>query len=336
MAALAEVSTETSKISATALTRILDQLKNQQHQSSTQKVYYSVWKKFNEFLIRVDHLPNKWEERVELYIGFLIHVRGLQSCTIKSYVSGIKSVLTRDGYQWDGELLVLSAITRGCKLKNDHVKTRLPVRRGLLEMILFQTRRRFKTQVYLRALYLSMFLVAYYGLMRVGELCLGPHVVKVVNVHSSTNKSKFLFVLHSSKTHGRDSRPQKISITGHTLLEVSDADSSQNLTVNCAVSENIFCPFKYTKQYSEMRPCWRDEDEPFYVFSDGTPVKPNQFRQTLREILTELGLDAAMYDTHSFRIGRATDLFKVDHVSVDVIKQLGQWKSNAVYKYLRD
>ena len=74
--------------------------------------------------------------------------------------------------------------------------------------------------------------------------------------------------------------------------------------------------------------------EQMFIFRDGTTLKSCHLRHTLRETLNKLGLDSTLYDTHSFRIGRATDLFKLG-VNVDKIKELGRWKSNAVYKYLR-
>ena len=77
-----------------------------------------------------------------------------------------------------------------------------------------------------------------------------------------------------------------------------------------------------------------DDNEQLFIFQDGTNLQNFHLRNLLRSILTELHLDADLYDTHSFRIGRATDLFKYN-TNIDKIKELGRWKSNAVYKYLR-
>ena len=72
----------------------------------------------------------------------------------------------------------------------------------------------FANQPYLLALYKAMYVTAYYGLFRVGELTLSEHVVKAVDVHQGKNKDKLLFVLHTSKTHTRESKPQTITISG--------------------------------------------------------------------------------------------------------------------------
>ena len=53
----------------------------------------------------------------------------------------------------------------------------------------------------------------------------------------------------------------------------------------------------------------------------------------LRQILSNLNVDAQLYDTHSLRIGRTSDLFKAGW-SIEKIKIFGRWKSNAVYRYV--
>ena len=52
---------------------IVDKLKYEQNRSSTQANYYSIWKKFNQFFIQLDVKPNSWEERLILFVGYLIN-----------------------------------------------------------------------------------------------------------------------------------------------------------------------------------------------------------------------------------------------------------------------
>ena len=60
----------------------------------------------------------------------------------------------------------------------------------------------------------------------------------------------------------------------------------------------------------------------------------DQTRQLLRKMLSSFGLNAELYDMHSLRIGRASDLIKQNY-SIEQVKRMGRWKSNAVYKYIR-
>ena len=100
---------------------------------------------------------------------------------------------------------------------NDRVHHRLPIYCSFLEMILFEVERVYslQSQLYLEYLYKAMFIICYYGMMRIGEVTESPHVLKARNVHMATNKDKLLLILYSSKTHGKGQRPQKIRITSN-------------------------------------------------------------------------------------------------------------------------
>ena len=65
----------------------------------------------------------------------------------------------------------------------------------------------------------------------------------------------------------------------------------------------------------------------------GQPVTPLNMRICLRLMLRELGHDEKTFSTHSFRIGQTIDLLKFG-LSVETIKKIGCWKSNAVFGYL--
>ena len=259
------------------------------------------------------------EERTSVFLAYL-YDKGRKSATLKSYVSAIKSVLTDDGYIWDDNKVQFNNLTRACRVHNDEVYNRLPIQIGLLELILMQLNNIFNKQAYLLILYRTLFLLAYYGLMRVGELTSGDHPILAKDVHSARNKNKILLLLRSSKTHGKESRPQEIKI------EANETEYNKK--------KHYFCPFKSLNEFLDFRGNYTELDEPLFIFRDGTAVKPANFRKTLKTALRLLNLDADLYDTHSFRIGRATDLLKFGH-HIEKIKKIGRWKSNAVYNYLR-
>ena len=165
--------------------------------------------------------------------------------------------------------------------------------------------------------------LAYYGLLRVSELTLtkSGHAIKKRNIHTATNKDKILILLDSSKTHGAESRPQSVKISPNPEYPKNKAKS-------------IFCPFDITRTYIKIKGDYIDSDEQFLTFSDRSPVKSSHFRKTLKQTLLRLGLDHTLYDTHSFRIGRATDMMKAGY-PIEHIKLSGRRKSNAVFKYIR-
>ena len=174
-----------------------------QHHSLTKKNYYAVWKIVNEFFIRLDNKPRKWEDRLTLFIGHLVQ-QNRQSSTVKSYISAIKAVLKMNSIKVTEDQFLLSSLTRACHLRNDRICTRLPIQKRMLTVLLKGVKNHFwsRGQPYLAALYQTMLSSCYFGLLRVSEVCSGSgmHLVLVKDMHITTNKMKFVFVTLSIKS----------------------------------------------------------------------------------------------------------------------------------------
>ena len=297
---------------------------------STRKLYHGVWKSFNNFFIRLDVKPDNWEERIILFTGYLIQ-QNKQSQTIRTYLSGLKAVLKDDGIELNENKYLLTALTRACKLHNDKVTTRLPIQKGVLKLILDQVDEQFfktNSQPFLNITLKALFSTAYFGLFRVGELTTGTHPVLAKDVHVAMNKCKFLFVLRTSKTHGKDAWPQTVKITSTKLVKQRQSTSTTNET-------NQFCPYQLLRNYTNIRPEYKSEAEPFFVLSDSSPITPELARNTLKSLLKDAGLNEDLYNFHSLRAGRAVDLLKMN-LDVETIKQIGRWRSNSVFTYLKN
>ena len=295
-------SSTSSKISTDSMKLILEKLKSESKRESTSIIYQSVWRKFNRFVIQLDYRPKEWEERASLFRVHLVECCKVQSSTLRLYMSAIKRTLKDDGYEWDDNKLLLSTLTQACKIKNDHIRTRLPINIGLLETLIFEMQRKFHNQPYLEILYRAFFLISYYGLFRIGELTLSKHVIKAKDVHIAMNKDKMLFVLYSSKTHSKGSRPQKVKIT---------ACNNQNSEANkgrMLLHKRNFCPFQGSREYMAIRGNYPPNDnDPFFVYADNQPVKPEHARKVLKGLLKDLNLNPDLYRHHSLRIGHSSD-----------------------------
>ena len=103
-------SSGSSYISASAVQAIVDQLKYQSNRVSTRQNYYAVWWQFNEFFIKLDTKPQSWEDRLVLFVGYLIG-GNRKSTTIKSYISAIKKVLREDGVILNQDEYLLRSLT---------------------------------------------------------------------------------------------------------------------------------------------------------------------------------------------------------------------------------
>ena len=227
-----------------------------------------------------------------------------------------------DGYKWKDQDVRLAALVRGCKIKNDTLITRLPIGKKLLTLLNFELEKKSiknNWSAMLIYLYRTSFMLMYYGLMRIGEITKSEHVVKAKDVFLSENTEKVSLILYTSKTHDRSSRPQIIKIFAD-----NERQDQQN-----------FNPVETIKGYLSNRPAYKSNKEQFLVFNNNAPLLDTHVRVLLKELLRTLNLDADLYNTHSFRIGQATDLRK-NKVPVDNIKNKGRWKSSAVYNYLRN
>lgn len=256
-----------------------------------------------------------------LYASFLADV-GCASATVASYMSAIRYVLRHDGVEINNRSCRLSSIIKACKLHNDVVTVRRPLRAGLLKLILQQVDRRYfnRGQPYLASLYKAIFISAYFGLMRISEL-VGKHAVLANDIHVSTNpgKKKVKLLLRSSKTHHRGRRPQVVDIIPDTTGQAAGLK-----------------PVDSIKEYLRMRPPKRRGDH-LFVFSDGSPVLESHVRAVLKRMLQDLNLPPKAYNFHGWRAGRATDLYK-RNFSVDWIRKAGRWsrKSSAIFAYFKN
>ena len=298
----------------------MTKLKNKTTRDSTATAYLAVWHQFNSFLIKLDKKPKTWEERITLFAVYQID-KGIQSNTLKSYYSAIKNTLRLDDYYVDDTKVLLNSLAKACRLVNDKVKNTLPIRKKLLELILFEIQRKFNTQPYLEIMYKTLFSLAYYGLFRVGELTTGAHPIKACNVHIAQNKEKLMILLYSSKMHGKESRPQKVKIVANSYYKTCE-------------SANIFCPFQLSRQYLTARGDYYSDSEPFFIYRDQEPVMPSHVRSVLKDVLEDMNLCPDNYVFHGFRSGRSMDLISYGY-SIDQVKTAGRWRSNVVYKYIK-
>ena len=313
-------------ISTDEVQRIVDHLQLDIVQESTKNNYFVIWHNFNEFFIKLDKKPRSWEQQLVLFIGYLINKKR-KSGTIRSYISAIKAVLRNVNVKLNPDNYLLNSLTRACKLKNDRVQTRLPICKGMLWSLLHRTQQYFndKGQCYLAALYLALFSTTYYGLFRVGEVTQGSHPIRVDGVHIGKNKRKVLLVLWASKTHDLGMKPQKVKITSTASSKIASKRERSQLQ---------WCPYTLLQKYIHMRPTARADNEPFFVFSDRSPVKPENMRKIFKLMLMLSGFDKSLCGVHSFHTGRSVDLLKLG-LSVETIKHIGRWKSNAVFTYLK-
>ena len=293
---LEDDSSSSTSISTDSIWFIIDKLKRGRICDPTLHNYYNVWKLFNRFLLKLDRKPNNWEDRLTLFVGYLVEAKK-KSQMIKSYISVIKAVLKDVNVDVDvnEDKYLIASLTRACKIRQDVFIQTLPIQKGLMGVIIKKTQECFlaKQQHYLSVLYRALFSTMYYGLFRVGEVTSGSHPVQVKDVYIGENKKKFQFILRTSKTHQRDSKPQKIKIKS----------CEKTLTSKRKVNENHWCPFQLLYSFAKLRRKYLSPTEPFFVFADNTPVRPHHMREVLKAMISFAGMDASNYCTMAYGLG---------------------------------
>ena len=156
--------------------KLPDKIDNRMWPVTTKKNYYSIWKVFNTFLIKLDCKPQSWEDRLMLFVGYLVQ-NNHKSSMVKSYISAIRAVLQQVNVVLQEDRVLLTSLTKACRLRNDRIMVRLPIQKGVLAMLLNEINYIFDNQPFLRVLYRALFSTAYFGLFRVGELTSGDHPV---------------------------------------------------------------------------------------------------------------------------------------------------------------
>ena len=167
----------------------------------------------------------------------------------------MRCILAENEVTLNEDQFLLSSLTRACKLKNDVITTRLPLRRDLVRLIVNQVQHHFnkpsRNQPYLGKLCKALFVALYFGLLRIGEVTASPHMILARNVHMGVNKNKLCFILDSSKMHTKGNKSQIVKI-------------EQPRVTSRRENKNIMDPFKLIGEYIEARPAVKSLQEQLF------------------------------------------------------------------------
>ena len=90
-------------------------------------------------------------------------------------------------------------------------------------------------------------------------------------------------------------------------------------------SPTIYCPLAALDSYEAIR---GNADGPLFLQQSSIPLTRPHLATFLRSCLIFSNLSTRLYNTHSFRIGRATQM-AIDGFNDDTIKSTGRWNSTA-------
>ena len=194
---------------------------------------------------------------------------------------------------------------------------RMPISRPLLYELV-RALEHTSPSAYRRSLFGAMFMTAFYGFFRIGELsCNSKQLVDTV-----VQFDQVTFLKQSSR------------VTAVKIVITKFKHNTNNrpfvITIESEPSEP-FCPVQTLIDYIKLRGYHKG---PLFTCAAGGAISTNNFNTELRRPLNFCGLDCSRYKSHSFRIGAACHASEKGF-SDSQIRALGRWSSDAFRTYIR-
>lgn len=251
---------------------------------------------------------------IAMFIAYLFHNKSLMHSTIKCYLSGISFMFNIHGVEDATNCALVSKTMKG--IRNSETRSTaplLPITKDILVNLLSQVQFVISDD-YSRKLLKALFLLTFHACLRVGEA-----VISKSDCHTLQLADLSFGISHNLCTLQLNFKSYKHS-----------GNLSPNFTLISAPRPEL-CPVQAMRSYLMVR-----GSDPGFLFVDRDfiPLIRARFLSHLKLCLVHAGFDSTRFNTHSFRVGRATQM-ATDKVDEATIKISGRWKSNAFSKYIR-
>ena len=262
-----------------------------------------------EETLHIAPLPSKPND-IALYVTHLSST--LKTATIRSHLSAVAFFHQLHGYANPTSSFLIKKLLASRKKREACPPTRKAITINILRRLI-STLKLPKYSSYERKLYTAVFNIMYHAALRASEVCITPssaHTLKASQLKTvPCRKGEALKIHFASYKHSpRAPKP----------LILYPTQSS-----TCAVGAyNLY-----------IRPQTK-RDGPAFLVDRRRPLTRQLLASTLHDLLRHMHLNPSNYNTHSFRIGKATDMANQGY-SYSQIALLGRWHSNAFLKYIK-
>ncbi len=265
----------------------------------------TAWKCFKSFHLSYNiPFPEFSLLSITSFISFLNSIKSLQVSSIKSYISGIQffhkllyGALSPEINNSQTAMLI-RGIQRSRPTRPD---SRLPITLDILTKCIHALRTCCQPPSTARTLD-TMFILAFLGFLRCAEL---------------TASSKFDPAINP------------------TISDLSILDSKKGNFVYIFNLSSPIQPYQAVREYLHLRISQAKSPlEPLFLDHAGNPVSRTWFQKQLKSVLLSAGISAAIFSSHSFRIGAATSAAQKG-LTKHQIQTLGRWSSEAFQSYIR-
>ena len=281
-------------------------------QPSTANSYQHHWQSFQRFVTYHLQQPSAFPALVNHICLFLIHLHNasLTHNTIRTYLSAISFVHKLHNHPDPTTAFVVSKTMQG--IRNQETPTNnqlLPITKSVLISLLgalpFAV-----VHNYELSMWHALFLFTYHGCLRSGEVTLSTNPANVIQLSQVSVLQDLIHIHFKRYKHSQGATP---------IITIMAEEDRQH------------CPVRALATYLTHR---GQHIGPLFCNANTTPVTRAQFAEILKTTAAMSSLQPHQYNTHSFRIGRATQL-AVDGQPDQLIRAAGRWKSSAYQRYIR-
>ena len=246
-----------------------------------------------------------------MYVTYL-HECGFKTSTIKTHLSAISFVHQVLNLKNPTRTFVIQKILNRYSKLDSPPAVRNPISAKLLKRLVCSVKSSVHHR-YTKVLLISLFTLMYHGVLRCSEICYSA-------ITSHTLQYNQIYLVH------HHSKPAlKIKFTSYK-------HSGQKITplLICSTFDHI-CPVKAFIKYQALR---GTHEGPLFCDQYRNPISRQQLLSYMHHHLSLVGCNASNFNTHSFRIGRTTDLAAQGYTHME-IKNIGRWKSDAYLCYIK-
>jgi len=283
---------------------------------STWKSYNRAIQNFEQFRMAF-HINSSWPVAITTILAYVAFMskEGWAHSSICLHLSAIAFFHKMNNWVDPTDSFVVRKIKEGSRRLNSTSDHRRPITFTLLTRIV-QLLPSVCKSAYEATLFKSVFLLAYFGFLRVGEYaCTSStgdttRILGINDISFKTQENYMVVVIRFSKTD---------QVGNSTTIHIGD------------ISDKTMCPLQAMRQFLQIRPV---HDGALFIHFDKKPVTNYQVSKVLKLCLDSIGLNSQEFSPHSFRIGAATSA-AMQGVPEETIKCFGRWSSNAVQTYIR-
>ena len=248
---------------------------------------------------------------IALYVAHLYRL-GRQYTTIRSCISALSFVHKLGDHEDPTNSFLVSKTLQGISKSSATRLSRLPITKPILGKILHNIPY-CTPHYYDQVMFKALFLLSFYACLRAGEA-----------VHSGDKSHTLQVSQFAYRQFG--------NVSGYEIQFCSYKHSSGRSPIfNLLSTGDALCPVKAIHSYLKIR---GNFEGPIFCTYDQKPLKRTEFSHILKETLEMAGFNSSQYNTHSFRIGRVTEVANTGASDL-VIKNTGRWKSTAYQGYIR-